>query len=129
MSETSAIGQSDRDVILDSCKKVLCDNAEMTDFLQNFPIDDTQDVGQSQKRKCDEPVMLPGKDWKNFFDNFETESLDGGVQVPSINQKLEDLEKSLTCIRCVLEGKRKKITLADIDKKLDSILEVISAKQ
>ena len=109
-----------------SCKKVRY-NAEMTDFLQNFPVDDTKDVGQSSKRKCDEPVP-PGKDWKNFFD-FETETLDGGVQVPSINQKLEDLEKSLTCIRCVLEGKRKKITLADIDKKLDSILEVISAKQ
>ena len=74
--------------------------------------------------------MPLGKDWKNFFDNFETETLqDGDVQVPSINQKLEDLEKSLTCIRCVLEGKRKKITLAEIDKKLDSILEVINARQ
>ena len=85
----------------------------------------------SAKKLCDGVDFLPGKDWKYLFDNFEETLQDGAEQeLPSqdINQTLQDLKNSLTSICSTLEGKqkRKRITLTDIDKKLDSILEAIA---
>ena len=92
---------------MDSCEKVLYDNSEMTDFLRNFPVD-----GQSStKRKCEEP----GKDWTNFFE----------IQDGDVGQSLVRLENDVTAIRSQLERKVKKITLSQIDAKLDTILNIL----
>ena len=71
---------------MDSCKKVKYDNIEMTNFLDNFPVEESsKDVGQSLVR----------------------------------------LETDVTAIRSQLERKVKKITLAQIDGKLDTILKIL----
>ena len=69
---------------MDCCKKVKRDNAEMADFLQNFPVE-SRDVEQTLVR----------------------------------------LENDVLAIRSQLERKVKKITLAQIDGKLDTILKIL----
>ena len=97
----------------------------------------------SAKKLCDEVDFLPGKDWRYFFQNFEEtgaelpsqdnqiEETGAELELPSqdINQTLQDLKNSLTNICSTLDGKRKRkrVTLTDIDKKLDSIVEAINA--
>ena len=70
---------------MDPVKKVKYDNAEMANFLQQFPIEEPKDVGQSLVR----------------------------------------LENDVTAIRSQLECKVKKVTLAQLEFKLDTIIKIL----
>ena len=44
----------------------------------------------------------------------------------SVEETLIQIENDLTNIRCCLENKPKKLSLKDIDKKLDTILQILA---
>ena len=44
----------------------------------------------------------------------------------SVEETLIQMENDLTNIRCCLENKTKKLSLKDIDKKLDTILQILA---
>ena len=50
----------------------------------------------------------------------------GGERVEDISSTLNRLEKNLTSLKTNLERKRAKVTLADIDRKLDNIIGILN---
>ena len=90
----------------------------------------------AKKRKAEVPVTMVNKDMVDLLHQFDKEVQQqqqqqqaGSVAETSSNdttiQKIFQLEQDINNIRAFLEKKKQKITLADINMKLDTILSAV----
>ena len=85
------------------------------------------DPRQTKKRKIEIPVTTSKNDMIDLLHQFNKE-----VQTveltdsDTIQQSLHHLEEDMNTIRVCLEKKRRKITLVEINTKLDTILAILS---
>ena len=69
-------------------------------------------------------ASVDGTEILEFLDHFENTQVIS--QVKSIDQTLMQMESDITSIRSSLEMKPKKLSLKDIDRKLDIIIKMLN---
>ena len=84
---------------------------ELLHFLDQFPVQDTTVVVESSTSAVaptpDSPIMMS--------------------QQKRIESALEQLEQNVTCIKSSLEKKKPKITLYELNEKIETILEILQS--
>ena len=73
----------------------------------------------SSKRTCSDSTKA-GEEMQDFLGQFETE-----LTHESIKNTLEQLEQDVTSIKTSLEKKKPKVTLGEVNDKVDMILEIL----
>ena len=99
---------------------------DMQGFLDQFPV---QEVYETPSMPCKiERLDVPekrsrGKGMQNVLDQFPVQET---YEAPyKIENVLEQLEQDVTCIKTSLEKKRSKVTLSQVNDKVDQILNII----
>ena len=78
----------------------------------------------SSKRTNSDYVTKAGEEMQDFLDKFETRKTEL-TQQESIKNTLEQLEQDVTSIKTSLEKKKPKVTLTEVNDKVDMILEIL----
>ena len=67
------------------------------------------------------------KEMLELLDRFEKDNISSvPSQTKSVEETLIQMENDITNIRSCLENKPKKLSLKDVDKKLDTILQILT---
>ena len=79
-----------------------------------------------KRLRCDDDdyVAKAGNDMQDFLDQFPTTSYSKNKE-KTLERTLEQLEQDVTCIKSSLEKKRPKVTLSEVNDKVDMILEMV----
>ena len=91
--------------------------AEMNDFLDQFPNMERQELDHQNMEK----ITGQTSEINDFLDQFSTR-----LEKRNLDQTLAVLKENVNAIRTRLENKPKRVTLLQIDRKLDLILKILS---
>ena len=69
-------------------------------------------------------VTMAGKEMKDFLDQFPLSSYSTNNE-KTLESKLEHIEQNVTCIKSSLEKKRSKVTLREVNDKVDLVIELL----
>lgn len=89
---------------------------------------------EAKRVKYDIPKKEMSQDMSDFLVQFEKEAQRGeeirevqGEETRDINQTLHHLEEGITSIRYCLEKPKKRVTLNEVNQKVDKILEILNS--
>ena len=74
-------------------------------------------------------ITMVGKEMKDFLDQFPISSSSSYTtnNEKTLESKLEHIEQNVTCIKSSLEKKRSKVTLHDVNEKVDLVIELLKS--